>query len=581
LAVTIDNSPAMSFETNNPAGSVVSGVVTYAGTNYDTISSVVSTELYTNGGYYGAVTGGTSYVFSNIDTTVMNTNILVLMIVTSNASGLTNAYIFTNSVNNTPGSVSITAPAFNSLLTGVFTFSGTWIKGSTGYTGILLSNSLGTFPIPTNSGTWSTNINSGDFPDGTNVFSVLYIDGVNATNEVDTIQYIVDNSSPVSSLSGITNNQILKNVFSVYGTVTENYSSIAGVNLYITNVLGAVLHNWSQTLSGDCYTNTTNSQVLTDGGPYYMYLRSVNSVGITNNSSAVTFYVNNSPPVIQAITASNTNNNAYYDSELILSVSYTNAHPFFGIPSLGIKTNSTLILQTNTSSYSADIMLNISGFAEGSHTITIDVLDNGNFTTNTTNITIIIDRSAPSATIIYTGLTPGVPSSYDFQGTVSDPLSGIASAYLYFSNIDTGALSYITSSINGPTFTISVNTSSISDGNYTAVLFVTNNASLSVAVQTVVFEVKEILFKPVAGPNPCYADMNENVILQGVPAGTTVTIFTITEDKVRELHIEGHTGTALWDLKNEYGNEVAAGIYLIHIVNVDGNDRWVKIIVIR
>lgn len=83
-------------------------------------------------------------------------------------------------------------------------------------------------------------------------------------------------------------------------------------------------------------------------------------------------------------------------------------------------------------------------------------------------------------------------------------------------------------------------------------------------------------------PNPIrpskgfgYANMN----FTDMPAGTTIKIYTLTGKLVNTLKADSE-GIALWNGKNESGNNVASGIYLVHIEK-NNNRRIIKIAVER
>ena len=85
---------------------------------------------------------------------------------------------------------------------------------------------------------------------------------------------------------------------------------------------------------------------------------------------------------------------------------------------------------------------------------------------------------------------------------------------------------------------------------------------------------------PKAYPNPFRPSPGSGqVTLANLPAGATVSLFTLTGNKVRELTADSN-GTALWDANNESGSPVASGIYLA-IVQGGGTTTKMKIAILR
>ncbi|MDZ7344390.1 MAG: T9SS C-terminal target domain-containing protein, partial [candidate division KSB1 bacterium] len=69
-----------------------------------------------------------------------------------------------------------------------------------------------------------------------------------------------------------------------------------------------------------------------------------------------------------------------------------------------------------------------------------------------------------------------------------------------------------------------------------------------------------------------------------VPAQCTIKIFTLTGELVRTIEHDRSTSNGLdfakWDLKNEFGSEVAYGVYLYHLQSSVGS-KIGKIAVLR
>ena len=84
-------------------------------------------------------------------------------------------------------------------------------------------------------------------------------------------------------------------------------------------------------------------------------------------------------------------------------------------------------------------------------------------------------------------------------------------------------------------------------------------------------------------PNPFFPDECQNPLtIAGLADGSTVTIYTLAGELVRELHmLRNNLNQIHWDGKNEAGACVSSGIYLFLATNQVGLSRAGKIAVIR
>ncbi len=82
-------------------------------------------------------------------------------------------------------------------------------------------------------------------------------------------------------------------------------------------------------------------------------------------------------------------------------------------------------------------------------------------------------------------------------------------------------------------------------------------------------------------PNPFLLSRNEaEVIFDSLTATSTVSIFTVNGELVREISSEG-SGRKEWNGRNQGGNLVASGVYIWVVRDKNGNSRRGKIAVIR
>ena len=87
-------------------------------------------------------------------------------------------------------------------------------------------------------------------------------------------------------------------------------------------------------------------------------------------------------------------------------------------------------------------------------------------------------------------------------------------------------------------------------------------------------------------PNPVGVDMANVVELTNIPAQSTVTIYTMNGNFVRQFELDGdvqvdQTSTLEWDLTSTSGQSVASGAYLIHVQVEEVGERVLKLIYVK
>ena len=96
----------------------------------------------------------------------------------------------------------------------------------------------------------------------------------------------------------------------------------------------------------------------------------------------------------------------------------------------------------------------------------------------------------------------------------------------------------------------------------------------------------QVLLPILAYPNPCYLNRGQIVRIANIPLNSEVRIYNLSGELVRtleegvEIEVEGDLQEAIWDGKNEEGQEVAGGIYVCLVVTAD-EIRTGKIAIIR
>jgi hypothetical protein len=60
----------------------------------------------------------------------------------------------------------------------------------------------------------------------------------------------------------------------------------------------------------------------------------------------------------------------------------------------------------------------------------------------------------------------------------------------------------------------------------------------------------------------------------------TITVFTVSGEKVKTLQKDSNIDSMGWDLRNEAGQRVASGLYL-YVVTAPGSSKKGKLVLVR
>jgi flagellar hook assembly protein FlgD len=83
-------------------------------------------------------------------------------------------------------------------------------------------------------------------------------------------------------------------------------------------------------------------------------------------------------------------------------------------------------------------------------------------------------------------------------------------------------------------------------------------------------------------PNPYRPSINmSGLTIENLTQYADLRLFTISRELVRTVDYSNETGRAKWDGKNDSGNEVASGVYVLFIKSRQGEKKKMKIIVER
>ncbi len=293
---TVDNSPP-SVSIASPTSTYVHGTVTIEASASDSVSGITKVVFYIDGTEVGTATAS-PYSYS-WDTTSYSDGNHTVEVVAYNGAGLTSSTSKTYYVDNTPPSVSITAP------------TGTYINGNVT---IQISASdnvklvkvelyidgtlIKTFTSSPCTYTWDTT----SYSDGNHTVKAVAYDEVNLTASASKT-YTVDNTPPTITITNPTNNEWVKGTITISATATDSVSGVANMAIYIKNV------GWVQKSNSGSISYSWDTTKVPDGS-YVIYVYSTDEVG-NNGSAQITINVDNTPPTAAVLTypANNTYTN--------------------------------------------------------------------------------------------------------------------------------------------------------------------------------------------------------------------------------------------------------------------------------
>ena len=94
----------------------------------------------------------------------------------------------------------------------------------------------------------------------------------------------------------------------------------------------------------------------------------------------------------------------------------------------------------------------------------------------------------------------------------------------------------------------------------------------------------QVLLPIIAYPNPCYLNRGQIVRIANLPLNSEVRIYSLSGELVRTLEegveMKGGLQEAIWDGKNEEGQEVVRGVYICLVITAD-ETRTGKIVIIK
>jgi hypothetical protein len=308
--------------------------------------------------------------------------------ITDNASNAQNSSDVTFSIDTTPPTVTITAPANGTNTTDTsptltVTFADN-IATNVSYT--VTVNGVLNESGPANVGAGFL-INLTDFSEASHTIVVNATDDA-GNSGTDSITLVVDGTLPVPVFNASVNNTISGNGAVAFNfTITDNLDTNISYLLYIDSVATGISGD------ADAGVQTERVQLAVPSGAHTLVLEATDDAGNSANSTPVFVTVDQTVPSI-AIT-NPANNSFQTSSSVAVTVNVTDD----GTTTLNYTvavdgtTNQTGSLLNNTL-----WVINLTGFTEASHTIAVFVEDiAGNVVNDAINLTV--DSSAPTSTI--------------------------------------------------------------------------------------------------------------------------------------------------------------------------------------
>ncbi|MEK6797315.1 MAG: hypothetical protein AABZ39_21240 [Spirochaetota bacterium] len=223
------------------------------------------------------------------------------------------------------------------------------------------------------------------------------------------------------------------------------------------------------------------------------------------------------------------------------------------------------------------------------------VASNSSIADMITNTQVVnIDTTAPAAGI--TNLTAGAvvanppfPFYFAFTGTNADPESGIAVTRCIITNTS-GAVTNVPATVTGGGFACNWNSQTVPVGNYFIYVVTTNTAGnfrespsipFTVAAQPPAYTSQTNLANAVAIYSP-YRGVGPGIVFANLEPTTTVTIFTMSGKKLKELRPPetGGEGWLLWDLTTLDNRRASRGVYVC-VLAFRRETRTMKVMISR
>ncbi|WP_035058652.1 CARDB domain-containing protein [Andreprevotia chitinilytica] len=278
--------------------------------------------------------------------------------------------------------------------------------------------------------------------DGSHTANVRATDSLGLVSAIPSVTWIVDNTAPVITVTGVTAGTTYT------GTVTPSIS-----------VTDANLQGSTVTLNGAAYTSGTP---VTADGSYTLVITGTDKAGNTATSN-VAFVIAHTGPTA---TIQNPVNGVVAKTPITLQATASGNQ---AISKVEYQLDSTTTWTAMTAGTGSQYTASLTGLADGSHTVKVRATDSLNLVSANSSVTWVVDNTAPVITV--TGVTAGTTYS-----TTVTPVIAVADANLQSS----------TTTLNGAAYVSG--TAVTADGSYSLVVNATDKAG-NTASSTVAFTI--------------------------------------------------------------------------------------------
>ncbi|MFC1504483.1 Ig-like domain-containing protein [Spirochaetota bacterium] len=193
-------------------------------------------------------------------------------------------------------------------------------------------------------------------------------------------------------------------------------------------------------------------------------------------------------------------------------------------------------------------------------------------------MTVKVDNSAPLVSILDFPVYP-ISAPFEFKGSISENDSYISSSVLYLISEGTvvSNLQHNLASLWDYTF----DSMDYENGNYQLALQAVNAAGVASDPEEVLFSIDiSTRIEDIRVENNPYSGEEEGIIFINIHSDVTITIFTLSSEKVIDMDKEISMRIRSWDLHNTEGKRVKPGVYFAYIT-LGEDTRVIPLIISR
>ncbi len=279
------------------AGATVSGTITVSGAASDD-SAVASVSLKIDSGAYQAASGTTSWALGLNTTSLTNGSHIITARATDNAgaySETSETLNVSNTVTNTPPTVSISAPAAGATVSGTISVSGT-SSDSSAVASVMVKVDSGAYQTASGTTSWALGLNTTSLANGWHTITARATDNAGAYTETSETIYVSNSTSTSGSLA--VSISAPSNAATVSGMVAVTGTSSGAARLQVRfDALGYIdvppASSWSYAFDSTAFAS----------GAHTLVARATDSSGATT-SAQISLTVSNvdAPPAISIVT---------------------------------------------------------------------------------------------------------------------------------------------------------------------------------------------------------------------------------------------------------------------------------------